>query len=149
MSSHRKCPLVGVSLPCTFRPSGRKRLLVGKVLWWELCSGGAKSELRDQSPKTSKDLKPKSAAILAFQSISKKQIPAQGEVCKEHSLKSPKKKPCERQAVSTMHKGILLLWPLLDLHWFPFGPGLDAFHWTCVGFIALTFWTSVLHCSHF
>ena len=28
--------------------------------------------------------------------------------------------------------------PLLDLHCFPFGPGLDAFHWTCVGFIALT-----------
>ena len=43
-----------------------------------------------------------------------------------------------------MHKGILLLWPLLDLHWFPFGPGLDAFHWTCVGFIAFIFWTSVL-----
>ena len=28
--------------------------------------------------------------------------------------------------------------PLLDLHCFPFGPGLDAFHWICVGFIALT-----------
>ena len=26
---------------CTFRPSGRKRLLVGKVLWWKLSSGGA------------------------------------------------------------------------------------------------------------
>ena len=133
MSSHRKCPLVGLSLPLHFSPlrqekaSGGKSPVVGTKLWWCLPHLFSNASLSSKlsSPKTSHSSLPTTSVpqVFSFRPL-------------------------------LLHKGLLhtvLFPPLLFLG------GDDAFDFqACVGLVpsslARCLFTGVeceLHCSHF